>query len=157
MRKGQGKRMNIFFGEENPCAERIVSAMEKSAKRCLDLEGIDETVCEMSVTFTDRDEIRRLNGKYRGTDKVTDVLSFPQYESVDDMNGEVIELGDVVICADKAEEQAVEFGHSFEREIVYLFTHSVLHLLGYDHMDEDDARRMRNREEEIMQYLNIAR
>ena len=52
--------MNIFFGEENPCAERIVSAMEKAAKRCLDLEGIDETVCEMSVTFTDRDEIRRL-------------------------------------------------------------------------------------------------
>ena len=66
-------------------------------------------------------------------------------------------LGDVVICREKAAGQAEEFGHSFEREIIYLFTHSVLHLLGYDHMTDEDKRQMRQREEEVMEYLGIGR
>ena len=73
------------------------------------------------------------------------------------MTGEMIELGDVVICSEKAKEQARDFGHSFEREIVYLFTHSMLHLLGYDHMEETDRKRMRAREEEVMRYLDLSR
>ena len=66
-------------------------------------------------------------------------------------------MGDVVICKDRALEQAEEFGHSFEREIIYLFTHSILHLLGYDHMEEDEKKEMRQREEEVMAHLGILR
>ena len=66
-------------------------------------------------------------------------------------------LGDVVICSDRAKEQAEEFGHSFEREIIYLFVHSVLHLLGYDHMEEDEKRIMRRREEEVMERIGLKR
>ena len=149
--------MNIFFNDEHGRSPAIVAAMEKSVKRCLELEGIDESICELSVTFTDACGIRQMNNRYRGSDKVTDVLSFPQYGSPEEMTGEMIELGDVVICSEKAKEQARDFGHSFEREIVYLFTHSMLHLLGYDHMEETDRKRMRAREEEVMRYLDLSR
>ena len=105
-----------------------------------------------------RDFIRELNRDYRNMDSVTDVLSFPQFEQPADMpeEGEIC-LGDVVICKEQAERQAEEFGHSFEREIIYLFTHSVLHLLGYDHMTEEDKAGMRAKEEAVMNYLGIGR
>ena len=98
------------------------------------------------------------NRDYRDTDKVTDVLSFPQFDDLNDLPevGEIC-LGDVVICKEKAMQQAEEFGHTFEREIIYLFTHSVLHLLGYDHMEEADKKEMRGREEQVMSYLGIGR
>ena len=104
------------------------------------------------------EEIRNLNREYRDTDKVTDVLSFPQFDDLNEIPefGEIC-LGDVVICKDRALEQAEEFGHSFEREIIYLFTHSILHLLGYDHMEEDEKKEMRQREEEVMAHLGILR
>ena len=109
--------------------------------------------------FVGPDEIQALNSEYRGIDRVTDVLSFPQFAALADEVPEVGEicLGDVVICKDKAEAQAEEFGHSFERELVYLFVHSVLHLLGYDHEEENDKKIMRQREEEIMAYMEIPR
>ena len=91
-------------------------------------------------------------------DRETDVLSFPQFESIEDMPefGELC-LGDVVICLDKVEEQAKEFGHSFERELIYLFVHSLLHLLGYDHMEEDEKKEMRQREEAVMTAIDLNR
>ena len=114
---------------------------------------------EISVTFVDLDEIHELNKQYRGVDKPTDVLSFPQFDDLEEEIPEVCEicLGDVVICEQKAREQAEEFGHSFERELVYLFTHSVLHLLGYDHMEDDEKKAMREREEEIMKQIGLMR
>ncbi len=148
--------MNIYFSEEEQVSKDITELMEKSAKACLDAEEIDEECCELSVTFVSKEEIRALNRDYRENDKVTDVLSFPQYESVEDFPefGEIC-LGDVVICRDKAIEQAEEFGHSYEREIIYLFTHSVLHLLGYDHMEDDEKALMRTREEEVLTLLGL--
>lgn len=132
--------------------------MKKSAARCLELEGVDESRTEISVSFVEAEEIKRLNAEYRQVDSVTDVLSFPQFDDMSDIpeEGEIC-LGDVVICRQRAEEQAAEFGHSFEREIIYLFTHSILHLLGYDHMTDEDKSEMRAREEEVMEYLGIGR
>ena len=140
--------MYIYFEEGRQVTEEILNTMEAAAKYCLELEGIDEKRTEISVTFVEAEEIRQLNRDYRDNDKVTDVLSFPQYDDLNDIPtlGEIC-LGDVVICKDRAEEQAEAFGHSFEREIIYLFTHSILHLLGYDHMEEEDRKEMRTREE----------
>ena len=149
--------MLIYF-EGAPEDSRMSGIMKKAAEECVRGEGIDPDRTEISVTFVDKAEIRRLNREYRHVDKVTDVLSFPQY---DDLNvipeeGE-IPVGDVVICIEKAEEQAEEFGTGKEREVIYLFIHSILHLLGYDHIEEEDRREMRAREEEIMDYLGIPR
>lgn len=150
--------MKIFFEEEQQVSREILETMEKALGRCLELEQIDKDRSEISVTFVDGEEIRCLNRDYRDTDKVTDVLSFPQFDDLNDLPevGEIC-LGDVVICKEKAMQQAEEFGHAFEREIIYLFTHSVLHLLGYDHMEEADKKEMREREEEVMSYLGIGR
>jgi probable rRNA maturation factor len=149
--------MKIYFADEDQVSAEILKIMENAARRCVETEGVDETACEISVSFVSAEEIHSLNKEYRGVDSVTDVLSFPQYESTEDMEGELIELGDVVICRERAAEQAEEFGHSFEREIIYLFVHSVLHLLGYDHMTDEDKTEMRGREEEVMEYLGIGR
>ena len=150
--------MEIYFEDGQAVSEEIRKTMERAACRCLETEGVDGQRAELSVTFVDPEELRVLNRDYRGVDKVTDVLSFPQFEGADEMpqQGELC-LGDVVICREKAAGQAEEFGHSFEREIIYLFTHSVLHLLGYDHMTDEDKRQMRQREEEVMEYLGIGR
>ena len=113
---------------------------------------------EVSVTFVDDEEIRRMNNEFRQIDEATDVLSFPMgedgvYDTNPDTGAKI--LGDVVISLERADLQAREFGHSLEREIVYLFTHSVLHLLGYDHTDDGERkRRMRAREKAIMGILN---
>lgn len=114
-------------------------------------EQIPADRVEVSLTFVSEDEIRELNREYRGIDKSTDVLSFPQFEPDEVVPEEgPIFLGDVVICSDVCKRQAEEFGHSENREFTYLFVHSVLHLLGYDHMDENERRDMRNRENEIL-------
>lgn len=149
--------MNIYFEDGQAVADTILDTMIKAAEYCLDLEQVDKERAEISVTFVEAEEIRNLNREYRNTDKVTDVLSFPQFDDLNEIPefGEIC-LGDVVICKDRAMEQAEEFGHSFEREIIYLFTHSILHLLGYDHMEEE-KKEMRQREEEVMEHLGILR
>ena len=150
--------MTIYFEEGQVVADEMRSTMEKAAARCLELEGLSDERVEISVTFVEAEEIRSLNREYRDNDKVTDVLSFPQFDDLNEIPdfGEIC-LGDVVICKERAEEQAEEFGHSFEREIIYLFTHSILHLLGCDHMEDDEKKEMRQREEEVMEYLGIGR
>lgn len=150
--------MNIYFEDGQVVDETILATMKKAAEYCLDLEQVDQERTEISVTFVEGEEIRNLNREYRDTDKVTDVLSFPQFDDLNEIPefGEIC-LGDVVICKDRALEQAEEFGHSFEREIIYLFTHSILHLLGYDHMEEDEKKEMRQREEEVIAHLGILR
>ena len=150
--------MEIYFENEQVISEELLALMEESARLCLEKEGIPEENCEFSVSFVDREEIKELNSTYRGVDKVTDVLSFPQFEDFRELpEDQIICLGDIVICEDRAKEQAEEFGHSYEREIIYLFTHSVLHLLGYDHMDEEEKAEMREREEEVMMELKLKR
>ena len=149
--------MIIYFADEELCSEQLIEIMKKSAEYCLEAEGLGSEACEVSVSFVSKDRIRELNRTYRGIDKVTDVLSFPQYEAKEYMTGPLIELGDVVICKERAEEQSETFGHSFEREMLYLFVHSMLHLLGYDHMENDEKKEMRVKEEAIMKYLNLGR
>ena len=151
--------MNIYFDEGQAVSDEIRRKMGQAAVYAVQLENLDEQRCELSVTFVDLDEIHELNKIHRGVDSPTDVLSFPQFEDVCEEapeEGEIC-LGDVVICRDKAAQQAEEFGHSFEREILYLFVHSVLHLLGYDHMEDDEKRVMRTREEKIMEHIDVLR
>lgn len=140
---------------ENDTSEKIEmdADLEKTIREVLKTEGLGDNY-EVSITFVDREEIQRLNKEFRNIDRQTDVLSFPLD---DDMNlpGEDIMLGDIVICMDVAKDQAREFGHSLRREIMYLTCHSTLHLLGYDHMEEDDKRKMRAREKEIMRNLRV--
>ncbi|MBO5453455.1 MAG: rRNA maturation RNase YbeY [Clostridia bacterium] len=147
--------------------DELNSLIENVIKTALSIHGIDCDT-EVSLLFTDADEIRQINNDYRNTDKVTDVLSFPQLEFEEE--GVIMEeylpkageypylsLGDVVINVEQVYAQAQEFGHSRERETGYLVTHSILHLLGYDHMEEDEKKRMRAKEEEIMSVLGIGR
>lgn len=150
--------MNIIFEEGQSESQSILDKMETAALRALELEEIDDERIEISVTFVSPEEIQEINKQFRDIDKVTDVLSFPQFDDFEDLPefGEIA-LGDVVICTEKAKEQAEEFGHSIEREIIYLFVHSICHLLGYDHMEEDEKRVMRAREEEIMEYVDLKR
>ena len=122
--------------------------------------------CEVSVLLTDNEGIHELNRDYRGVDRSTDVLSFPANElSPGEFDADLCErdpetgrvfLGDMAISLEKCEAQAEEFGHSFERELMYLTVHSTLHLLGYDHVDEAEMKRqMRGREDVIMSRLGI--
>ena len=150
--------MNITVDGENLPKQAMMNKIEEAAKICLELEEVDSNLTEISLTFVDMEEIQQLNREYRDTDSVTDVLSFPQFESKDEFpeTGEII-LGDVVVCTEKAMLQAEEFGHSPEREIIYLFTHSLLHLMGYDHMEEDEKRIMRQKEEAVMNRIDLGR
>lgn len=110
--------------------------------------------CEVSVTLVDGETIKDLNREYRNVDKVTDVLSFPMDFGFD-LDLPILMLGDVVINLEKIKEQASEFGHSDERELSYLTVHSILHLLGYDHIEDEDRVLMREKEKEIMKELDI--
>ena len=116
---------------------------------------------QVFISVVDKEEIRRLNRQYRGKDAPTDVLSFPVIEDVDSISdadrdfsrgGEVL-LGDVILCAAVISEQAGEFSHSFEQECVYMTVHSVLHLLGYDHMEEEERKRQFARQDEIFALI----
>lgn len=148
--------MKIYFEEGQAVSQEILDTMMKAAEICVAAENIETDRTEISVTFVDMEEIHQLNMDYRQVDSPTDVLSFPQFDDLNDLPEEgEIALGDVVICEQKAREQAEEFGHSFEREIIYLFVHSVLHLLGYDHMDEDEKKIMRRAEEAVMEQLGL--
>lgn len=122
-------------------------------------EGVSDN-CEVSVTIVDNDEIHSINLKHRGIDRPTDVLSFPlidfEKETLPD-DGSKIYLGDIIISIEKAEEQAKEYGHSLDREIGFLTAHSMLHLLGYDHMVEDEEKIMFKKQEEILNNLNLRR
>lgn len=150
--------MNIFYDSDFELEAELLQKMEEGAVICADQEGIDPDRVEISLTLVDAEEIQQLNRDYRNVDKVTDVLSFPQFDNLNELpeDGEIM-LGDVIICRQRAEEQAEEFGHSVEREMVYLFVHSVCHLLGYDHMEEDEKAEMRAKEESVMEQINVTR
>lgn len=150
--------MELIFSEGHMPGQAVIDNMRRAAIRCAENEGVDPERVSVSVTFVDPLEIRELNRIHRQKDAVTDVLSFPQFESFSDMpkEGEIC-LGDVVICSEQALLQADEYGHSGERELVYLFVHSMFHLLGYDHMNEEERLEMRGREEAVMEALGLCR
>lgn len=128
---------------------------EATIGEVLKVEKITDNA-EVSLSIVDRDAIHKLNKDYRDVDRETDVLSFPlDEEGYDNEGNPIILLGDIVICLDVAEDQANDFGHSLEREMMYLICHSTLHLLGYDHIEEDDKREMRAKEKEVMKNLGV--
>lgn len=110
----------------------------------------------ISLLLTDNEEIRDINREYREKDAPTDVISFAYHEG-EDIEDIYDTLGDIIISMEKVKEQADEYGHSFEREFYYVLTHGILHLLGYDHIDEEDKNEMREKEEEILGKYNFRR
>ncbi len=121
---------------------------------------------QISLTLTDNENIREINNEHRSIDAPTDVLSFPMLEFDDEgqiidnefeYDDDLIMLGDIVISLEKAREQSVEFGHSFTREVAFLVAHSMLHLLGYDHMEEEEERIMCEKQERVLISLGILR
>lgn len=152
----------IYFEDEQsivPVSYKLKMLMRRAIETTLECEGF-ENECEVSFTFTDNEKIHVLNRDYRQVDRPTDVLSFPMTD-FDNSTGEPLanepmrSLGDIVLSLEMAEAQAEEFGHSFEREVAFLCVHSVLHLLGYDHIEEADEEEMRAAQRTVMEKLNI--
>ncbi|GFP77035.1 rRNA maturation RNase YbeY [Clostridium fungisolvens] len=157
-------KMSVDSDFEKIIEEVILTALK---------EELVDKACEISVIFVDNDSIREINKETRNIDRETDVLSFPMldypkgkvYKDVylnynfdaSFFNEGDLVLGDVVLSLEKAKEQSEDFNHSFTRECCYLVVHSILHLLGYDHMAEDEKKIMREREESILGKLNITR
>ena len=156
--------------ENNQDRQEVSEEIEKIIKVAV-IESLKYENCdfdaEVSVTIVDNDEIRSINAETRNIDAVTDVLSFPMcyfdengdiIESDYDMDGENIVLGDIVISAERAKIQAEEYGHSFKREMAFLTVHSMLHLLGYDHVDDPEGERiMFAKQDEILNLMGITR
>lgn len=155
--------MSSELGEDTADIEGLLSEVISAALR---LQGVD-IPCEVNVLLTDDEGIRRLNREQRNVDASTDVLSFPMLElqpgdrpAVDDVEPgtNMVPLGDMALNVDRARSQGEEYGHGEKREIAYLAVHSILHLLGYDHMDEGAMKQqMREREEAILKELGMTR
>lgn len=156
----------IIFEAEVDVPDGLEDQLANVIAAALDAEQVC-VPCEVNVLVTDDGAIHEINLDMRGVDRPTDVLSFPMFElapgekpgeeDADPATG-LVPLGDMVLSLERAQGQAEEFGHSVEREVSYLAVHSVLHLLGYDHMDEGPMKaQMRGREEEILSGLGITR
>lgn len=159
-----------IFAEDDTLAggcERYFPLLERAADAVAARFGLPETV-ELEVNFYDEEAMREVNGDTRGIHEVTDVLSYPaltfeQPGKLDaGLNGDGINpesgnfmLGNILLCRQRIEEQAREYGHSFERELCYLFVHGCLHLVGFDHMVEEDKKEMRKEEKAIMKELGL--
>ena len=146
--------------------ERKCALIRRAIRTALELEGVDFP-CEVDVSVASDEGIHRINLEQRGVDRPTDVLSFPAFdlspgvlpgpEDADPGSG-LVPLGDMVLSMERVQAQAREYGHSNRRELAYLVVHSILHLLGYDHLDEGpEKERMRAREEAIMAELGLER
>lgn len=147
--------------EENTQYEKTI---EKVINKCFEEEGLINSKLIITITLTTPNQIKEINKKYRQIDKATDVLSFPMFEK-DELDYKINNkdflfediLGDIVISIDKVKEQAEQYGHSFERELSYMLVHGFYHLMGYDHIEEDDKKLMRPKEEKILNLLDIKR
>ena len=152
--------------EEEELSEEIKKTIEACIEKSLEYEGCDFDA-QVSVTICTNEQIHEINLEQRDIDAPTDVLSFPMLyfdengdilDSDYDMDGDFVILGDIVISKERAMEQAEEFGHSFKREMAFLTVHSMLHLLGYDHVDsEEEEKVMFGKQEEILNLLGITR
>lgn len=146
--------------EELPNEEALI---RKVVQAVLENETVKHNV-DVYITLTNNEEIHKINKEYRNVDRPTDVLSFPMYEreEIENLKGDNLSvqeeiLGDIIVSIEKVKEQAEEYGHSFERELAYLITHGCLHLLGYDHMIDEEKEIMRKHEELVLEKLGISR
>lgn len=154
--------LNIdFLDETNVVKEEHIDLVEKLLQHAAKVEQIEEG-SEVSVTFVTNEAIHEINREYRDKDQPTDVISFALEEMGEgeiQIIGEGIPrvLGDIIISTDRTREQAEEYGHSFERELGFLAVHGFLHLLGYDHMTEEDEKEMFGKQDEILGSFGLAR
>ncbi len=149
--------INYLDIDENEEYNQLINTV---LNKCFEEENLNNRNLYVNVVLTDSKNIRQINKEHRNIDKETDVLSFPMYEKEELMNIELENedvLGDMVISIVRVEEQAKEYGHSFKRELAYMVVHSFYHLIGYDHIDDEDKRQMRLKEEGILNKLNIGR
>ena len=147
--------------EKNQEYEAIIKLV---VKECFKIEKMEKSKLYISITLTTPENIKKYNKQFRNIDKETDVLSFPMFEQneleniIKNNNQENYDiLGDMVISIPRVKEQAKEYGHSFERELAYMVVHSFYHLIGYDHIEEEDKKLMREKEEFVLNKLNITR
>lgn len=144
--------------------EEYDNIISKVLEECFNVEGLAESKLIVSITLTNAENIQKLNKQYRNINRPTDVLSFPMFEKAEidkivlnkDFENEDI-LGDMVISIPRVEEQAKEYGHSFVRELSYMVVHSFYHLMGYDHIKDEDRAIMRPKEDFILDRLKIMR
>lgn len=147
--------------DENKEYEDIVKTV---VEQCFKEEKLEDSKLYISITLTTPEHIHQINKQYRNVDKETDVLSFPMFEKeeldkkIESQNFEHEDvLGDIVISIEKVKAQAEEYGHSFEREFSYMIVHGFYHLMGYDHIEEQDKAKMRPKEEKVLNKLGIRR
>ncbi|MCR8845792.1 rRNA maturation RNase YbeY [Paenibacillus sp. SC116] len=151
-----------------PISEALIQKLERVLVEAAQMEGIVEG--EVALTFVDDERIHELNRDYRQIDRPTDVLSFALNESVDEEMDILYEvedeqelaslgdmLGDIIISTERAQAQADEYGHSLEREIGFLFVHGFLHLIGYDHQDDESERVMMDKQEAVLSKIGLTR
>ena len=147
--------------EKNKEYEKVI---ERVLTKCFEEENLQNSKLYITVTLTTKENIKEINKEYRNIDRATDVLSFPMFEK-DELEAKIKNrdfehvdvLGDLVISIEKVKEQAEEYGHSFERELSYMLVHGFYHLMGYDHIEEEDKKKMRPKEEKILNDLKILR
>ena len=147
--------INFLDIEEN---KEYINILTKVLDMCFEVEKLKDKNLYVNIVLTNPENIRKINKEHRNIDKETDVLSFPMFEKEElkqrkELNKDV--LGDIVISIEKVKEQAEEYGHGFERELAYMAVHGFYHLMGYDHMNEVDKSKMREKEENILNKLNI--
>lgn len=149
--------INFLDIEENKEYESIIN---KVVEKCFKEEKLQNKNLYINIILTNPKNIKETNKKYRNIDKETDVLSFPMFEKdeIQNIEGNIPDvLGDIVISIERVKEQAKEYEHSFERELAYMVVHGFYHLMGYDHMVEEEKIQMRQKEENVLEKLKILR
>lgn len=149
--------INFLEIEEN---EKYEEYIKHIVNECFKEEKLDKKNLYINIVLTNPKNIRQINKEQRGIDKETDVLSFPMFEKTEISkikDNQLDIFGDIVISIERVRNQAEEYGHSFERELAYMVVHGFYHLMGYDHMEEQDKVKMREREENILNKLEIRR
>ncbi len=156
--RSRRKELGIDISFETEITDELCELVDYGVRRAVMAAANEYRIrsYEVSVLIVDDIKIKSINAEQRGIDSPTDVLSFPQFESLRAIkNADFPHLGDIVISIETAERQSKEYGHSFEREVCYLTVHSMLHLLGYDHMNERDKFIMRTAEKRIMSSMGV--
>lgn len=149
--------INFLDIEENKKYEEIINTV---VKKCFEEENLQSKNLYINIILTNPKNIKEINKQYRNIDKETDVLSFPMFEKeeIPNIEGDIPDvLGDIVISIERVKEQANEYRHTFERELSYMVVHGFYHLMGYDHMVEEEKNIMRQKEENILGKLKILR
>ena len=149
--------INFLEIDEN---KEYINIINKVLEKCFIEENLSDKKLYINVVLTNPENIKKINKEFRKIDKETDVLSFPMFEKeeiqkIKNTNEDI--LGDIVISIEKVKNQANEYGHSFERELSYMAVHGFYHLMGYDHIKESDKKIMRQKEENILQKLQITK